>query len=79
MLPLLVTPELPDGIFEVYEMPAVGILLVHTKEGADGFIMSETETFRLTDNCKITVTDSQFMGVYASRREALADYPEYIL
>lgn len=82
VLPLLVTPKLPDGLFEVYVNEEANYLILHNyveKEGGTQEITTEvfgtTESYRNLPKTKLT----DLAGVYASKAAVIEDWPEYML
>ena len=80
ILPLLEVPELSEGIFEAYELPAVNcIVVMHRSED------EKIPTYRILDGNSIAeidineLSDSHFRGVYTSMKEVMEDFPEYVI
>lgn len=77
ILSLLETPSLPDGLYELYLHPDSDTMAIkHLKDGG-----SVTWT-NLNNENTIINTDNpfvEFIGVYASEQDIMADWPEYCL
>jgi hypothetical protein len=82
LLPLLEPPELPDGVFELY-MPYTGRLYYKQTREVEGVVKShyywvgdEYEHDMVSDEISGT---AEFLGVYASIKDIMFDYPEHFI
>lgn len=81
---LLEVPALPNGVYEVYCIPEVDKLYyVHSYMGKDdvltidkNWLIEDTDLFMLRH---INNNECKFVGVYASKEDIVADWPEYFL
>ena len=78
ILPLLKTPSMPNGIFELYlHQPTDTMMLKHILNGG-----IDVEWTRLNNNetfCNDEANARKFVGVYVSEQDIMADWPEYLL
>lgn len=79
ILPLFATPELPDGIYQAY----LGgeekhyMCYSHITEGPEGV---KELYYSLTSGAQVSKKpEDKFMGVYASKADLIADWPEYTI
>jgi hypothetical protein len=82
LLPLLEPPELPDGVFELYESITCKLVYKQTRE-LKGVVYSDykivgTETVMI-DISEGLLETLVFLGVYASVKDIMFDYPEYFI
>jgi hypothetical protein len=82
LLPLLEPPELPDGVFELY-VPCTDRLYYKQTREVNGVVKShyywvgdEREHDMVSDDISST---AKFLGVYASVKDIMFDYPEYFI
>jgi hypothetical protein len=82
ILDLLVTPDLPDGVFQAYLYKKLDQLVYqHIREVGTGVVSAffniKGENFPVDSKTfKSTYT---FLGIYASKEEVLLDWPEYVI
>jgi len=79
ILPLLVTPELPDGIYQAYIVPEEhAMYYMHmTKHPQEGVVHT---SYNLAGEQKhFTAHSATFVGVYASKADLVLDWPEYTI
>lgn len=81
LLPLLVIPEMPNGLYEAYLYPNKQ-QMAYLHVALDG----DKTLYGLQKNQQITITDKvkkelneNFIGVYASLESLIDDWPEYLL
>ena len=78
ILPLLETPSMPDGIFELYLHQSTDTMMIkHIL--ADGTCVEWTRLNNVTVECDDVHNTSKFVGVYVSEQDIMADWPEYLL
>lgn len=78
VLPLLETPTLPNGLFELYLCEDSDTLYV--KNITEGNPPSWSTINHKEGSLLITNEENvKFMGVYASEKEIMADWPEYVI
>jgi len=78
VLPLLVTPSMPNGIFELYLHEDTDTMLI--KHIINGGISTDWSKLNNTDNVRIPeVEELKFIGMYVSEQDIMADWPEYLL
>lgn len=77
ILPLLKTPELPDGVYKAYLIPSQGVMhIMHIKETP----LDVIKLYTTMDGTEINEpNDAKFVGIYASKQELIADWPEYTI
>lgn len=81
---LLITPALPNGIYEVYCIPKIDKLYyIHSYTGNDSKLTMDTNWLVENDDLftlrNINHNECKFVGVYASKEDIIADWPEYFL
>lgn len=79
ILPLLKIPKLPEGLFQAYVDNENKMYYINIVETSSEIL---SQTFWLNGNPAMLLPDSQnnvFMGVYASKQELIADWPEYAI
>lgn len=75
ILPLLETPELPDGVFEAYLSKDNQMLYKHFSNDPK----KQVRVLKLNDFGADSIEDLTFIGVYASKKDLMDDWPEYLL
>lgn len=79
ILPLLTTPCLNDGIYQAYLIPKENIMFInHLVETPSG-METTTDWLSRSSDSKFDKDDIKFMGVYASKADLIADWPEYTI
>lgn len=80
LTPLLVTPELPDGIYEAYLMPGTtDMLYMHTSTDGEQKLITLRENKEVTlEKCDKKQLNTGFIGIYASLEDLMDDWPEYL-
>ena len=78
ILPLLKTPDMPNGIFELYLHQKTDTMMIkHTTDG--GVAVEWTRLNNETTVCHDEDGARKFVGVYVSEQDIMADWPEYLL
>ena len=78
ILPLLETPEMPNGIFELYRHPNSDTLIIkHILNG--GISVEWTNLNNVNLVLSVDEAPLEYMGVYVSEQDIMADWPEYLL
>lgn len=76
VLPLLETPELPNGLYELYlDENNNDMHIKHMKKEGE----VNWSTLGSGNPGAITADSGTFMGVYASEQDIMSDWPEYII
>lgn len=72
ILPLLTTPKLPNGIFKAYVNSKNELYYINVTN-------KEKNIYMLKKDADVsTGADDNFLGVYASVKDIIADWPEYL-
>lgn len=84
LVPLLVVPDLPNGVFEAYISTANRMYYINTVEDDMQGPTSKTTWLDGTGysthgNMPGTGNRDKFVGVYASVEDLVSDWPEYVL
>lgn len=76
VLPLLETPELPNGLYELYLSKDINVMHIKHIQKEGGVTWSSLNSAQVHDVSAENVT---FVGVYANEQDIMADWPEYII
>jgi len=81
LLPLLEPPELPNGVYEAFEVPTLNKMYYkHTSNDNANFSSYYAEVGAGSANELTTKpAGGVFVGVYASLKDLHYDWPEYLL
>lgn len=79
ILPLLITPKLPEGIYQAYIVPEEqAMYYMHIAEHPEEGVVNTS--YSLAGEQKhFTVHSATFVGVYASKSDLIEDWPEYTI
>lgn len=76
ILPLLKTPDTPNGVYFAYLHKKTDVLFLKHK-------LNGNENIIVLGNSKVSFTDDQnnhtFLGVYSSIEDVNRDWPEYVI
>jgi hypothetical protein len=77
ILPLLDPPALSDGLFELFLHEETDTMCIkHWKEGSKPVYSTLNNP---TTPISLSEGNLKFIGVYASEKDIMADWPEYLL
>ena len=78
ILPLLKTPSMPDGIFELYLHQDTDTMLIRHIL-SDGIRVEWSRLNNIDTYCADEENTRKFIGMYVSEQDIMADWPEYLL